>query len=131
MPQILEQLCPCESGKQFACCCEPLLLGNSFAATAEALMRSRYTGYVTQNSTYLLSSWHPDTRPSQITFNPDQKWLGLKIKRTEEGLSDNNIGIVEFVARFKIHGRGHRLHEISHFQKINEFWLYKSGEIQD
>ncbi|MGE4560780.1 MAG: SEC-C metal-binding domain-containing protein, partial [Desulfobulbus sp.] len=40
-----QALCPCESGLPFATCCRPLLSGEQQAATAEALMRSRYTAY--------------------------------------------------------------------------------------
>ena len=91
-------------------------------------MRSRYSAYVTETADYLLASWHPDTRPSRIRFNEDQRWLGLQVKNTEAGGVDDDDGTVEFVARFKIHGRGHRLHEISRFSRIDGNWYYLNGE---
>ncbi|XOV82384.1 MAG: YchJ family metal-binding protein [bacterium] len=41
------------------------------------------------------------------------------------------LGKVEFVARFNIDGRGHRLHEISRFRRTPEGWVYIDGEIVD
>ena len=91
-------------------------------------MRSRYSAYVECDQAYLLSSWHPDTRPSRVRFDPDQRWLGLKIKATAAGSAQDTEGTVEFVARYKVHGKGHRLHERSRFQKIGEHWCYLDGE---
>ena len=92
-------------------------------------MRSRYTAFALNNIAYLDTSWHPATRPSSIETDDKVRWLGLKIKRTEQGRTDDDEGIVEFVARYKIDGRGHRLHEISRFVKENGQWLYLDGEM--
>ena len=37
--------------------------------------------------------------------------------------------IVEFVARYRVAGRGHRLHEISRFVHADGRWLYVDGDI--
>ena len=73
-------------------------------------MRSRYTAYVLAHREHLLRTWHPRTRPPTLDFDPAQQWLGLKIKGTEAGLAADSEGRVEFVARYKVAGRGHRLH---------------------
>ncbi len=91
-------------------------------------MRSRYSAFVENDQHYLLASWHLDTRPSRVRFDPEQRWLGLKIKSTEAGLETDKLGTVEFVARFKVHGKGHRLHEVSRFEKIEGRWYYRDGE---
>ena len=91
-------------------------------------MRSRYVGFVTQDETYLLASWHPSTRPSRVRFNEQQRWLGLKILDTQAGLSADSTGTVEFVARYKINGKGYRLKERSRFQKEGSQWFYLDGE---
>jgi len=91
-------------------------------------MRSRYSGFVQCDESYLRATWHPDTRPSKVSFDEKQRWLGLKIKSTEAGGADDTTGTVEFVARFKIDGKGHRLHEISRFEKIDGRWYYLKGE---
>lgn len=122
--------CPCESGQIYGGCCGPYLAGMDSAPTAEALMRSRYTACVDENSDYLKATWHPDFRPGSVEAVSGQKWLGLKIKRTEAGGPDDESGVVEFVARFKIGGKGHRLHEVSQFVRQNGNWYYTTGELR-
>ena len=94
-------------------------------------MRSHYSAFVACDADYLLASWHPDTRPSRVRFDPDQRWLGLSIKDTVAGLEDDAEGVVEFVARYKVHGRGHRLRERSRFERIEGRWYYLDGEHLD
>ena len=53
--------------------------------------------------------------------------MGLSTRGTEAGGPDDSTGRVEFIARFKINGRGHRLHEISRFEKIDGRWFYLEG----
>ena len=90
-------------------------------------MRSRYSAFVACNQSYLLASWHPDTRPAHLSLDPQQRWLGLKILRTGAGTAADDEGMVEFVARYKIAGRGYRLHEISRFVRTEEGWRYVGG----
>ncbi len=90
-------------------------------------MRSRYAAYVNGDSAYLLHTWHPATRPAQLTFDDSQRWLGLKVLRVERGGSMDDSGIVEFVARYKVDGRGSRLHEISRFARLGARWVYVDG----
>lgn len=118
--------CPCGSGHAYARCCEPLHHGAP-AASAEALMRSRYSAYVLALDDYLQRSWHSSTRPAVIGADDQTRWLGLQIKRRET--LDNSHALVEFVARYKIGGRAHRLHEISRFVQENGHWFYIDGEV--
>jgi SEC-C motif-containing protein len=132
MPEPIDRdaTCPCGSGAVFHSCCEPFLRGDALPATAEQLMRSRYTAFVRRDADYLLATWHADYRPSRIRFTPGQRWLGLKIRAVEAGGTDDDVGSVEFVARFKFLGRGHRLHEISRFERLQGRWYYLDGEHQ-
>lgn len=91
-------------------------------------MRSRYSAYVLCNESYLLATWHPATRPSRVRFNDRQRWLGLHIKSTCDGQQEHKSGTVEFVARFKVNGKGHRLHEQSRFEKVDGRWYYRDGD---
>lgn len=61
-------------------------------------------------------------------MDDQQRWLGLSIRATEGGGRDDSMGTVEFVARFKVGGKGHRLHEISRFEKIEGRWYYLDGQ---
>jgi SEC-C motif-containing protein len=105
------------------------VIANRSAETAEALMRSRYVAYVLHDTDYLLATWHPAKRPRALDLGRGQRWLGLRIKRTERGFSGDSEGVVEFVARYKIQGRGYRLHEVSRFVRINGSWVYLDGEL--
>jgi SEC-C motif-containing protein len=120
-------LCPCEGGKTYKACCEPLHAGTP-APNAEALMRSRYTAFVLGLDDYLLETWHPKTRPSALNLadDPSTKWLGLQIKRAVN--TSETSSIVEFVARYKLAGKATRLHETSQFERIDGRWYYLSGE---
>ena len=90
-------------------------------------MRSRYSAYVLKLETYLLDTWHPDTRPAALGPAADNcKWLGLEVKNSAMELADR--ATVEFVARYKIGGRAHRLHEISRFVREDGRWYYLDGE---
>ncbi|MCB1706742.1 MAG: zinc chelation protein SecC [Halioglobus sp.] len=91
-------------------------------------MRSRYSGFVVRDESYLLQTWHPDTRPRRVRMDPAQQWLGLSIRATEAGGVEDGTGTVEFVARYRIDGKGHRLHEISRFEKIDGRWYYLDGQ---
>ncbi len=91
-------------------------------------MRSRYSAFARGETDYLLATWHPETRPSRVRLDPGQKWIGLSIKATEAGQQEQGEGTVEFVARFKVAGKGHRLHERSRFEKIDGSWYYLDGE---
>ena len=124
----IDPQCPCGGGKSYSECCEVFISGDDVAPTAEQLMRSRYSAFAMAEPDYLLASWHPDTRPSRVRLNEEQKWIGLSIKSTEAGQADDSHGRVEFVARFKVAGKGHRLHENSRFEKIDGRWYYLDGE---
>lgn len=91
-------------------------------------MRSRYSAFVKMDETYLLATWHPDTRPSRVTLDAQLRWLGLRIKNLEGGQRDDRSGTVEFVARCKRDGKAQRLHEISRFEQIDGHWYYRDGE---
>lgn len=122
-------LCPCSSNKKYTGCCGRYVNGVEAAPTAEALMRSRYTAYTLNREDYLLATWHHSTRPASLDLatEPRCKWLGLEIKRNEQPEPDR--AVVEFVARYKVGGRAHRLHEVSRFVREAGRWFYVDGDI--
>lgn len=122
--------CPCGSTRPYDACCQPLHQGTA-AASAEALMRSRYSAYVLGLEDYLLATWHVNTRPTALDLKaePRAKWLRLEVKRHEP--LGNDEARVEFIARYKVGGRAHRLHETSRFQRIDGRWYYLDGQFPD
>ncbi|MBT9518633.1 MAG: hypothetical protein IV112_18265 [Methyloversatilis discipulorum] len=119
-------VCVCGSGRAADACCARFHAGEP-APTPEALMRSRYSAFVLDLREYLLATWHPTTRPAALPPpEPGLKWLGLEVKRS--ALQDADRGTVEFVARSKLGGRAHRLHENSRFVRENGRWYYVDGD---
>ena len=117
--------CPC-GGASYSSCCGTHHTGVP-APDAISLMRSRYSAFVLKLEDYLLSTWHPDTRPASLDLSADHtKWLGLEVKKHVSESADH--ATVEFVARYKIAGRAHRLHEVSRFVKEAGQWFYVDGE---
>lgn len=89
-------------------------------------MRSRYSAYVLQDEAYLQKTWHPRSRPVlDLAQHEPCKWLGLQILRHEQQLT---TATVEFVARYKVHGRAQQLHEVSRFEFEDGQWFYVDGE---
>lgn len=124
--KTISKACPC-GGAAYASCCEPIH-GGQAAATAEQLMRARYSAYVLGKTDFVHQSWHVSTRPTLSDLEPEAgtKWLGLEVKRHEPQADD--AAIVEFVARYKLGGRAHRLHEVSRFLREDGQWFYLDGQ---
>lgn len=92
-------------------------------------MRSRYSAYVLGLGDYVLQTWHPRTRPEAIEPDPPGlRWLGLQVRC--HAPEDNGRATVEFVARSKLGGRAHRLHETSRFERLDGHWLYVDGDVR-
>ncbi|WP_305806555.1 YchJ family metal-binding protein [Stenotrophomonas sp. YIM B06876] len=118
--------CPCGHDRAFHQCCGRLLAGEP-APDAEALMRSRYSAYVLKDVDYLLASWHPDTRPSQLSLQeaPGQRtqWLGLSVKQSQ--LTGEDTAQVQFVARYRVGGGSAvKMSEHSRFVRLQGRWYY-------
>ncbi|MFE5410264.1 YchJ family metal-binding protein [Microbacterium sp. NPDC056569] len=120
--------CPCGSGDRFDGCCAPALRGTP-APTVERLMRSRYTAFVVGDADYLDETWHPGTRPDELTLDPDQRWTGLEIVEAEAGGEDDTRGFVEFRAAWSHGAERGVLHERSRFVRQSGRWWYVDGRI--
>jgi SEC-C motif-containing protein len=123
--------CPCgrrRHGKPLHvdACCGPALAGTP-ATDAESLMRSRYTAFVRGDVAYLLATWHPDRRPPVLELDAGTKWLGLEVR--DHRATGEDAAQVEFVARSRQGGRGHRLHERSRFVRLKGRWYYLDGDM--
>ncbi|MEU3959699.1 YchJ family metal-binding protein [Streptomyces buecherae] len=119
--------CPCGLAASYRACCGSLHTGHTTAATAERLMRSRYSAFVVRDAAYLLRSWHSSTRPGGISFEPAQRWTGLEVLRTTGGTAFHTDGTVEFRAHFTVRGHAHSQHELSHFVREDGHWVYLSA----
>lgn len=120
--------CPCGSGRGYDACCGPFHHGAALPATAEALMRSRYSAFAAGLASYLLATWHPATRPKSLDLDDGVRWTGLDVLATGGGGPDDRRGTVEFRASFVEDGRERSLHEVSRFRRDDEGWRYVRGK---
>ena len=128
--------CPCGSEKAYDACCGPLIAGAP-AATAEALMRSRYTAYVRGEIDYIFSTYDPKVatasdRKATERWSKESTWHGLTIVATERGGPTDDEGVVEFMARHAERKGGPVLlhHERAKFARSGPGgrWLYVDGD---
>lgn len=124
--------CPCLSGLPFDECCGPVHRGERVAATAEALMRSRYSAFAVGDVGWLLASWHPSTRPDRLDLDDDVVWRRLDILATHAGGPFDDAGEVEFAAYWRTPSTGDRgrLHEVSRFARTEGAWQYVDGDLK-
>ncbi|WP_089334691.1 YchJ family protein [Blastococcus mobilis] len=119
--------CPCGSGLPLAECCGRLHAGEATAATAEQLMRSRYSAFVLGDAGYLLATWHRTTRPRSLDLDRDVRWIGLDVLATSGGSLLGSEGTVEFRAHYLSGGVAGTQHENSRFVRDGGQWRYVDG----
>lgn len=120
--------CPCQSQTNYPECCESLHLGKQQAATAEALMRSRYAAYVLQNINYIVMTTIPAqqhllNRAEMLAWSKDTQWDGLEIVQHQAKV-DKTHAQVEFKAYFQTDTGRQSHHELSTFVHIDGKWYF-------
>lgn len=124
--------CPCGTGDVIGDCCGPLLAGDRRAATAEQLMRSRFTAFARSDVDHGLRSWHSSTCPSwkelSRSLGDGTRWLRLEIVETSAGGPFDSEGVVEFRAHARTPKGRRVLHERSRFVREDGAWFYLDGE---
>ena len=132
-PDAGDAECPCGFGKPYQECCRPFHTATApepgrapvpAPATAELLMRSRYSAFAIGDTAYLQRSWHSSTRPALLTLDPGQRWLRLEVLGSSEGGPFHLAGTVEFRAHFSEGGEEGVLHENSRFIREGGVWVY-------
>jgi SEC-C motif-containing protein len=111
----------------------PIIRGEQRAETAEALMRARYAAYALGEVDFILKSHTDDAgkdvdRKSTEAWSKHSKWQGLEIISTEAGGPNDEKGIVEFVARYKVKNVAIEHRERAKFEKQNGKWFFAEGE---
>ncbi len=126
--------CPCGTGNEYEACCGLLIDGGKAPATAEALMRSRYTAYTKGKVDYLESTLHPRRKKGFEAehvkrWSRDAQWQGLRVVSTEGGLETDESGTVEFVARYVLKGESIEHHERAEFHRVQGRWYFFDGKM--
>lgn len=125
--------CPCGSALEFSTCCEPIINSQNDASSPEALMRSRYSAYATNNVNYIFDTYALSTQKLQSiaeisAWANSTKWLKLTINDTSD---DSTYPTVSFTAYY-LNGNDYcSMSECSRFVKENGKWKYLDGEVTE
>ena len=128
--------CPCGGGA-YASCCRPLHRQERLAATAEQLMRSRYSAFAlgevdhllrTQPADPLAAQSLPERRRALEASCRQLRWRQLEIVAVDAGGALDLEGCVSFVAHYSAGGQRGVLRERSRFGREggrpDGAWLY-------
>ena len=117
--------CPCGSGKNFGHCCAPLIAGTQAAATAELLMRARFTAHVIRDYKFLHDTHRPTAGQPYVAEEGEPVMLWTKlVVHGHEITSDPDKSFVDFSAYGIDDGVEKVLQEKAEFLRINGTWLY-------
>jgi SEC-C motif-containing protein len=98
-------------------------------------MRSRYAAFARGDADYLFRTWHPRTRPTDVTIDAGIIWKALDVTDTAAGGIDDEHGEVEFTAVFsdvavEAAGRPGSMRERSRFERRAGRWFYVDGVVE-
>ena len=116
----LQRDCPCGSAQTYDACCGRLHRGTAEAESPSELMRARYAAYAVGGDLgdgYVFRTWHPRTRPTDVTTDPGLEWTRLDVLSATDDL-------VEFAAHYSYGGVARVLHETSRFERRAGRWVY-------
>ena len=121
-------LCPCQSGKSYADCCQPFHLHQVIPDFAEKLMRSRYAAYTLVNIPYIVETTLPAQQPlldlpAMQLWGEETDWAGLEII-AHQPLMSKIHSLVEFKAFFNTESGVEAHHERSLFVLIEGCWYF-------
>lgn len=126
--------CFCGSEKNFEACCAPLIRQQTPAPTAETLMRSRYSAYVTGAGEYLVATTVPAKQvPADaelIRSHASQtQWLKLEVLDASEQVDRATVVFKAYYREAEGPIRVH--HEKSTFVNENGRWYYDEGTLYE
>ncbi|MBE1584803.1 YchJ family protein [Nonomuraea angiospora] len=120
----MPRTCPCGLPAPYQDCCGRLHRDEAVAATAEQLMRSRYSAFSVGDAAYLLRSWHPSARPARLDLDRKTRWVRLEVLETTGGSVVHTEGTVRFRAHYVERGTPGELEENSSFVRFEGRWVY-------
>lgn len=137
---MLTRQCLCFSQKAYAECCQPYHRGQSFPASPDLLMRSRFSAYAKGLTDYIIQTTHPlnedaqtptEERASDIAhFSRTTSFDGLEVIAAGLREGDEEWGWVHFKATLNQGGHDASFEEVSHFTFDDEgHWAYVDGDI--
>ncbi len=122
-------LCPCGSGRPYESCCEPFIKGKKRPATAEELLRSRYSAFAKAEISYIVETTHPQTR-TMLNEEETRRWAVTSQWEKLEILNQREVDgktEIEFIATYTQKGNYNRHHEIATFSMEKGRWYFEDG----
>ena len=121
--------CYCGSSKTFENCCKIYIKGIQKPATAEGLMRSRYSAFATGEADYLVATTHSSTRKFHkksdiLAWSKSIQWIKLEVLASTETTVTFKAYYLDYELKAQIH------HEHSTFTFENGTWFYVDGTYQ-
>jgi SEC-C motif-containing protein len=109
------------------------LAGRELPATAEKLMRSRFTAYSMAKAKYLVATTAAEERAKLdleelSAYCKAVRCISLQILGTEQGGAEDAKGVVTFHAKLLINGKRMLHWEKSQFVREDGRWMYVDGE---
>jgi SEC-C motif-containing protein len=102
---------------RYSSCCGRFHRGEAAPDSPEQLMRSRYAAYAVGDLDYVFRTWHPRTRPDDLSPTPGLTWTGLEVLAA-------NDDEVDFIAHFTTPDGAGELRERSRFEQRGGRWVY-------
>ena len=117
--------CCCGSGRLFADCCEAIITGRRPAATAEELMRARFSAHVIRDFAFLHRTYAATASQPFVEEDsaPEIHWTRLEIHAHEPGTRPDTA-FVEFSAYYTDQGHDLVLQEKSEFLRVSGEWIF-------
>jgi SEC-C motif-containing protein len=132
------QTCPCGSSAAFSSCCYKYISGAQSAPSPEALMRSRYSAYVSKHYNYIADTYSTAKENTELersalvsasdikASSKDTLWCKLEVLGAYEF---GEVGEVEFIAYYNRQDQFFAMHERSRFKRIENNWYYEDGDM--
>lgn len=134
--RIPQGACLCGSGRLYEACCGPYHTGEQLPENALILMRSRYVAYALNLPDYIIKTTHPASPHYQHNlfawkrgiskFSQSNSFDKLEIVDFQE---QEGLAVVIFIAHLSQGEQDHTCCEKSYFEKIQERWFYKWGQL--
>ncbi len=117
--------CPCGTGKTLAACCWPIIRQERKPATAEELMRSRFTAHVARDWAHLHRTYLETSKEPYVAKGDEmaQNWTRLVIHAHEPGIRPDTA-YVDFTAYYKEGDAEKSLQERAEFRRDEGSWIY-------
>jgi SEC-C motif-containing protein len=106
-------------------CCGPILAGKRLAATAEELMRARFTAHATRDFGFVNRTYKPTSRQPYVPSaeDPTTEWTRLVVHSHSPGRTPD-VATVDFTAYGKDGDVEQIIEEKAEFVREGGAWIY-------